>query len=133
MKFLKRLFGICETPLPSDSKSWSVQSGIVRIDLSRMKELKSPGSGVRLEGGNLDPRLLVFHGDDGQYHAVANRCTHMGRRIDTIAGSSVIQCCSVSKSTFSYDGQPVGGAAKTALKTYAVTADQDNLTIKLDD
>jgi nitrite reductase/ring-hydroxylating ferredoxin subunit len=98
-----------------------------------MKELQIPGSGVRLEGEGLDPRLLVFHGDDGQYHAVANRCTHMGRRIDTIAGGSVIQCCSVSKSTFTYDGQPVGGAAKTALKTYAITTDQDTLTITLDE
>jgi nitrite reductase/ring-hydroxylating ferredoxin subunit len=133
MKFLKRLFGICETPLPADSDAWFVRDGIVRIDLSRMKELKSPGSGVRLEGEGLDPRLLVFHGDDGQYHAVTNRCTHMGRRIDTIAGGSVIQCCSVSKSTFTYDGQPVGGAAKKALKTYAITTDQDTLTIKLDE
>jgi nitrite reductase/ring-hydroxylating ferredoxin subunit len=133
MKFLKRLFGICETPLPADSDAWFVRDGIVRIDLSRMRELKSPGSGVRLEGEGLDPRLLVFHGDDGQYHAVTNRCTHMGRRIDTIAGGSVIQCCSVSKSTFTYDGQPVGGAAKKALKTYAITTDQDTLTIKLDE
>jgi nitrite reductase/ring-hydroxylating ferredoxin subunit len=133
MKFLKRLFGICETPLPADSDAWFVRDGIVRIDLSRMKELKSPGSGVRLEGEGLDPRLLVFHGDDGQYHAVTNRCTHMGRRIDTIAGGSVIQCCSVSKSTFTYDGQPVGGAAKKALKTYAITTDQDTLTIKLEE
>jgi nitrite reductase/ring-hydroxylating ferredoxin subunit len=133
MKFLKRLFGICETPLPADSDAWFVRDGIVRIDLSRMKELKSPGSGVRLEGEGLDSRLLVFHGDDGQYHAVTNRCTHMGRRIDTIAGGSVIQCCSVSKSTFTYDGQPVGGAAKKALKTYAITTDQDTLTIKLDE
>ncbi len=69
---------------------------------------ENPGSGVRLEGKGLDPRLLVFHGDDGQYHAIDNRCTHMGRRIDTIAGSGTIQCCSVSKSTFTYDGQPVG-------------------------
>lgn len=133
MKFLKRLFGICETPLPADSEAWFVRDGIVRIDLSRMKELKNPGSGVRLEGEGLDPRLLVFHGDDGNYHAVANRCTHMGRRIDTIAGGSVIQCCSVSKSTFAYDGQPVGGAAKKALKTYAIATDQDTLTIKLDE
>lgn len=133
MKFLKRLFGICETPLPADSEAWFVGDGIVRIDLSRMKELKNPGSGVRLEGEGLDPRLLVFHGDDGNYHAVANRCTHMGRRIDTITGGSVIQCCSVSKSTFTYDGQPVGGAAKKALKTYAIATDQDTIIIKIDE
>ena len=133
MKFFKRLLGICETPMPADPDAWTVQDGIVRIDLSRMNELKNPGGGVRLEGKGLDPRLLVFHGDAGQYHAVANRCTHMGRRIDIIPGESVIQCCSVSKSTFTYGGRPVGGAAQKPIKTYAVRQDQEALTIRLDE
>ena len=131
MKFLKRIFGICETPLPSNRQSWSVQDGTVKIDLIRMPELKTPGSGVRLEGKGIDPRLLVFHGDDGQYHAIANRCTHMGRRIDNIAGSNTIECCSVSKSTFTYDGQPVGGAAKKPVKVYSVAQDGETLVISL--
>ncbi len=131
MNFFKRLFGICETPMPADPNAWTFQNGTVSIDLSRMNELKTPGSGVRLEGKGLDPRLLVFHGDDGQYHAVANRCTHMGRRIDPIAGGSVIQCCSVSKSTFTYDGRPVGGAAQKPLNTYAVSQDQETLIIHI--
>lgn len=131
MKFLKRLFGICETPLPADPGAWSVQDESVQIDLPRVPELKTPGSGVRLEGKGLDPRLLVLHGDDGQYHAIANRCTHMGRRIDTLAGSHTIQCCSISRSTFTYDGQPAGGAAKKPLKTYPVTLDEKTLTITL--
>ena len=131
MKFLKRLFGICDTPTPDDPQAWSTQNGSVLIDISRMPELKTPGSGVRLEGKALDPRLLVFHGDDGQYRAIANRCTHMGRRIDTIAGSNTIQCCSISKSTFTYDGQPIGGAAKKPIKTYPVILDGETLTITL--
>lgn len=131
MKLLKRLFGICETPLPGNADAWKEENGEVRIDLVRMPELKRAGSGVRLEGKGLDPRLLVFHGDDGQYHAIANRCTHMGRRIDTLAGGGTIQCCSVSRSTFTYDGQPVGGAAKKPLKTYPVAQDGETLTIKI--
>lgn len=131
MKLLKRLFGICETPLPGNADAWKVEYGDVRIDLARLPELKTAGSGVRLEGKGLDTRLLVFHGDDDKYYAVANRCTHMGRRIDTISGSNTIQCCSVSKSTFTYDGQPVGGAAKKPLKTYAVDQDGETLVIAL--
>jgi len=131
MKFLKRIFGICETPLPGDPQAWSVKDGSVRVDLSRTPELNTRGSGVRLEGKGLDPRLLVFHGDDGRYHAIANRCTHMGRRIDTLAGSNTIQCCSVSTSTFGYDGKPVGGAAKKPVKIYPVTLDGATLTINL--
>lgn len=131
MKFLKRIFGICETPLPADPGAWSTDGGTVCVDLARMPELSMPGSGVRLEGNGLDTRLLVFHGDDGQYHAVVNRCTHMGRRIDAIAGSSVIQCCSVSKSTYTYDGTPVGGAATKPLTTLPVAREKEILTIKL--
>lgn len=131
MKILKRLFGIPETALPVDPGAWSVQDGLVRIDLSRMPELKTPGSGVRLEGDGLKRRLLVFHGDDGQYHAVANHCTHMGRRIDPIAGTRRIECCSISKSTYTYDGQPVGGAAKKPLQAFAVMLDAATLTITL--
>jgi len=131
MKFLKRLFGICETQLPGDSQAWSVQDGSVQIALSRMPELKTPGSGVRLEGKATVTRLLVFHGDDGHYHAIENRCTHMGRRIDMIPGSHTIECCSVSKSTFAYDGQPLGGAAKTPVKTFPVTLDGETLTIEI--
>ena len=131
MKFLKRIFGICETPQPTDTGGWTYGNGQVRLDLSRMPELKNPGGGVRLEGKGLDPRLLVFLGDDGGYHAVANRCTHMGRRIDTLPGRHTIQCCSVSKSTFTYDGQPVGGAAKKPLKTYPAILQEDILTITL--
>lgn len=130
MKFFKRILGICETPPPADPAAWSLNGATVRVDLARMPELKTSGSGVRLEGKGLDPRLLVVNGDDGRYHAVANRCTHMGRRIDTIDGSR-IQCCSVSKSTFTYDGQPVGGAAKTPLTTFPVTVENEILSIKL--
>ena len=131
MKFLKRLFGICETPLPGDPAAWTVQDGSVQIVLPRTPELKTPGSGVRLEGRGLDFRLLVIHGDDGQYHAFANRCTHMGRRIDTIAGSNTIQCCSVSKSTFTYEGQPAGGAARKPVRTFPVHSEGETLTIFL--
>jgi nitrite reductase/ring-hydroxylating ferredoxin subunit len=131
MKFIKRLLGISETHLPADPGSWSCTIESVQINLSRMPELGNPGTGVRLEGKGLDPRVLLIHGDDGQYHAFANRCTHMGRRIDTIAGSNTIECCSVSKSTFSYDGQPVGGAAKKPITPFSVTVEGDRLTITL--
>jgi nitrite reductase/ring-hydroxylating ferredoxin subunit len=131
MKFLKEIFGICDTPLPADPQAWSVKNGSVRIVLSRLPELKQPGSGVRLEGKGLDPRLLVFHGDDGKYHAVANRCSHMGRRIDVLAGSNTIACCSVSRSTFTYDGRPVGGAAKQPVQTFPISLDDESLTIAL--
>jgi len=131
MKLLKRVFGICETPLPADTTAWILGVDKLTIDLAKMPELKQPGSGVRIEGRGLYPRLLVVHGDDGRYHAIANRCTHMGRRLDVMAGTHTVQCCSVGKSTFTYKGEFVGGSAKKPVKTFPVSATEDLLTITL--
>ncbi|MEE4112781.1 MAG: Rieske (2Fe-2S) protein, partial [Desulfobacteraceae bacterium] len=67
----------------------------------------------------------------GDFHAFANRCTHMGRRIDILPGTDRIECCSVSKSTFDYGGQPLGGAAKKPLRVFTVTLSDNELTIQL--
>lgn len=133
IKIFKRLFGISETALCADPQAWSVTRDRVRVDLARMPELRSAGGAVRLEGNGLKRRLLVFHGDDGRYHAVENHCTHMGRRIDPIVGGNRIECCSVSRSTYGYDGQPLGGAAKKPLRALPVRLDGATLTIGVTD
>ena len=66
---------------------------------------------MRLEGKGLDPRLLVVHGDDGHYHAIANRCTHMGRRIDTIAGSNTLQPSTCFNGTLVAENRGFAGCA----------------------
>jgi nitrite reductase/ring-hydroxylating ferredoxin subunit len=129
MKFLKRLLGICETPLPADSTCWDYAGQTIRLHLDRAPELARPGGAVRLEGNGLPKRVLVVHGEGGGYHALGNRCTHMGRRIDPLPGSDRIECCSVSKSTFSYAGEPVGGAARKALEVFPVMAEGNELRI----
>ena len=45
--------------------------------------------------GTITARTLVVHGDDGTFHAFANRCRHMGRRLDPVPGTETVQCCSV--------------------------------------
>ena len=55
----------------------------------------------------------------------------MGRRIDILPGTDRIECCSVSKSTFDYDGRPVGGAAKKPLQVFDITVSDAELTINL--
>lgn len=131
MKFLKRIFGISETQPPSDDACWEYADQEIRLDLNRVRELDRPGSAVRLEGKGLPVRTLVVHGRDGTFHALANRCTHMGRRIDLLAGTDRLECCSVSKSTFTYNGEPVGGAARKHLRAFSVTASGKTLTISL--
>ena len=131
MKWLKRIFGISETPPPGNDASWEFANQAIKIDLNQMPEIAHPGSAVRLEGKGLPVRTLVVHGKDGDFHAFANRCTHMGRRIDILPGTDRIECCSVSKSTFDYGGQPLGGAAKKPLQVFTVALSDKELTIQL--
>lgn len=131
MKLLKRILGICETGQPSDEGAWTYADRQIRIRLDRMPELAHPGGAVRLEGGGLPRKILVVHGTDGRFHALANRCTHMGRRLDPLPGTDRIECCSVSRSTFSYTGEPVSGAAKDPVETFPTLTEGDGLTITL--
>jgi nitrite reductase/ring-hydroxylating ferredoxin subunit len=76
--------------------------------------------------------VLVVHGEDGQYHAFPNRCTHSGhRRIDPVPGEDKIRCCSVGKSTFEYSGQTVSGSAKEPLEPLTLEADGSKLIISV--
>ena len=86
---------------------------------------------LRAEGKNLRERVLVVKGDDGQYYALRNRCTHAGRRLDPIPGSQQVQCCSIGRSTYDCDGNRLSGSAKEALLTYAVTTQDGTLLIYL--
>lgn len=131
MKFLKRILGICDTRPPACADAWSLAGRTVTLDLARLPELAPAGGAVRLEGRGLPHRLLLVHGSDGGFYAFVNRCSHMGRRLDPLPGQDRLQCCSVSKSTFAYAGDPLAGAARTALKTFAVTLAGNELTIVL--
>jgi nitrite reductase/ring-hydroxylating ferredoxin subunit len=129
MGLLKRIFGICETKPPADAGCWQVTDGQVEVRLSRAPELSAPGGAVRLEGKGLSKRLLVMRVRDGRYLAFHNKCTHFGRRIDTLPGTDQMRCCSVSKSTFDETGRVVSGPAKGPLTAFPVTGEGDTLRI----
>lgn len=131
--FFQRLLGIPATALPRDPGCWSLVEGRLRIDLSRAGELAEPGGALRVEGPGLPCRVLVLHGDDGEFHAFRNRCRHIGgRRLDPVPGTSTVQCCSVSKSTFDYSGRCVHGPAKKAVERFPVDRDGDSLVVTLE-
>ena len=101
------------------------------LDLDRAPELAEPGGAIRLEGGDLEHRILVIHGDDGNYHAFKNRCMHMGRRLDPVPGTNTVQCCSVNKATYDYRGAIVFGPAKGPIEVLTVTVDERKLLIEV--
>ena len=131
MGFFKRIFGICETRPPLDAGCWTYGNGKVEVDLGRAPELGRREGAIRLEGGGLPERILVFQGNDGEFHALVNKCMHMGRRIDPLAGSSNVRCCSVSKSTYDYTGKVISGPAKGPLTSLPVKSENGRLVIGL--
>lgn len=131
MSLWTRLLGICRTRPPADSAGWIYVGGKVEIDLGRTPELKERAGAVRLEGNGLPTRVLVFRGDDGRFHAIENRCTHAGRRIDPLPGQSAVQCCSVGRTTYDYQGHRLSGSGRKPLPDYPVTEQDGRLTITL--
>ena len=131
MSFFKKLFGISVTK-PAQEGSWKLNDGTIEIDLDRAPELSSPNGALRLEGEGLDPRMLVIHGVDGQYHAYKNNCACSGWRIDPVPGEEKVQCCTLASSTYDYTGKRVSGPAKDDLQVFPVEAEGKKLTIKLD-
>jgi nitrite reductase/ring-hydroxylating ferredoxin subunit len=130
--FFQRLLGIPATAKPEIDSCWNYDNGKLTISLSKVPELKTPGGAARFEGKNLPVRVLVVYGEDGEYRAFQNRCTHMGhRRLDPVPGTSTVQCCSVNKSTYDSDGNKIFGPAPRPVTRYRVERDQETLIVSV--
>ena len=127
----QRIFGKCVTQEPTDPGCWTYSDGKVEIDLARAEELSDTGGAIRIESEKLPERLLVIHGDDGNYHAFQNRCTHGKRRLDPVPSAATVQCCSIGKSTFDYSGKLLVGSAKSDMTTYPVEIKDGRLVVSL--
>lgn len=131
MGFFKRLFGICSTQPPADPGCWAVVDGRAVVDLGRAPELKDPGGAVRLEGGELARRVLLLRGEDGKLHAFVNKCSHGGRRLDPLPGAGKVECCSVGKSVFDYEGKLQSGSAKKDILSLEVAEEESKAVVSL--
>jgi nitrite reductase/ring-hydroxylating ferredoxin subunit len=128
----QRIFGISATGKPQDESGWHYESGQLTISLDRIPELTRSGTAVRFEGKSLPVRVLVVFGENEQYQAFHNRCTHIGhRRLDYVPGTETVQCCSVSKSTYTFDGDKVHGPAPEPILTYPVEIAERELRIRI--
>lgn len=129
--FFQRIMGKCVTSLPGDAACWRYAEGVLTLDLERAPELARPASALRLEGETLPKRVLVVHGDDGTFHAFCNQCTHGGRRLDPVPETGTVQCCSVGKSTYGYDGKIIAGSAKKDIRVFPLRKEDGKLFIEL--
>ncbi len=130
--FFQRLLGISATTKPKIDDCWHYADGKLTIDLDKALELKAPGDAIRLEGKNLPERVLVVCGEDGEYRAFHNRCTHLGhRRLDPVPGTDTVQCCSISKSTYDSGGKKIFGPTPHPVKRFPVEKNQTKLIVMI--
>lgn len=129
--FWQRLLGKPATPLPQNPDCWSHADNRITVDLSRAPELSAPGGALRIESESLPQRVLLIHGDDGNFHAFHNCCTHGKRRLDPVPGAETVQCCSIGKSTFTYDGKLQRGSAKEDIPIYPITVGDGKVVVEL--
>ena len=64
--FFQRIFGMSETKKPAMA-CWNYEDGKLVINLHEASELRTSGGAMRLEGKNLQVRVLVVCGEDGEY------------------------------------------------------------------
>ena len=126
----QRLLGRPATSLPENNDFWSFSGGKIILDLNQVPALAQQGGAIRLEG-DFPGKVLVVHGEDGQYHAFENKCTHMGRCVDPVPGTKTVQCCSIGTSTYNLDGSVISGPAPEVLKTYPLAAANGKLVIEI--
>lgn len=131
MGVFQRIFGISVTSKPGDEGCFTVRDGTVQVDLARATELSTPGAALRLESTELPERLMVLHGLDGTYRAYTNRCACSGWRVDPVPGEHKVRCCTMARSTYSYEGEKLSGPAKGDLITHPVQVAGGTLTITL--
>ena len=127
----QRLLGICATKKPSDEGCWTFDNGKIVVDLARAPELSGVNGAIRLEAKTLPEHVLIIQGDDGEYHAFRNRCTHGKRRLDPMPGMVQVQCCSIGKSIYDYNGKIISGSAKDDIQAYPVIVDNGKIVITL--
>lgn len=129
INFIKALLGKCESkPLGEDL--WERQDGVIKVKLNRVQQLPK-GKGTYLTGKGLERPILIVRTKDGRYMAFTNRCSHVGRKLDPVPGEAKLRCCSLSHSTFGYDGKVLSGPAKHPITRHDVEAKKEELIIRL--
>jgi Rieske Fe-S protein len=127
--FFDKIQGRSFTNLPQIADAWVYSAGALILDLSKLPELTELGGAVRLEGDALADSILIVYGEDENYYAFKNACTHGGRMIDPVAGTMTLTCCSVSASTFDYQGNVLGGPAPEPLTSYPLAIEDNKITV----
>jgi len=127
----QRLFCITISPSPADPGCWAVEGDCLTVDLARAPELAPVGGAMRIEDARLPDRVLVVHGEDGQYRGFRNRCACGGFRIDPVPGQEKIRCCTPMQSTYDYAGNPLSKTVNRQLDLLPASVDGTKLALDI--
>jgi nitrite reductase/ring-hydroxylating ferredoxin subunit len=129
--FWDRLTGTPITQLPQIEGAWTYDADTLTLDLAKLPEIGDMGGAIRIESEVLTDPIVVVFGEDGNYYAFKNACTHAERMIDPVEGTMTLECCSVSSSTFDYQGNVLSGPAEGPLTSYPLVVEENQLVISL--
>ncbi len=132
LNFFKRIIGSPATKPPRDTGCWHVEGNKLIVELKRAPELNEIGGAIRLESDELSTRVLLFRGDDNQLHAFCNKCTHAGRRLDPVPGAGTVQCCSVGRTTWDYEGNTLRNEENAHATVFPLVENDGFVTITLE-
>jgi Rieske Fe-S protein len=133
-KYSDLVRGATQTNRPQIEGAWTYSEGILKLDLTKLPEIATMGGAVRIEGDVLPNPILILLGEDGNYYAFKNVCTHLGRMIDPESGKTILKCSSVickDKSTYDYQGRVRSGYAQGPLTSYRLSVVENQLMITL--
>lgn len=130
VNFFKAIFGICATQ-PLAPELWTIENNRIHVKPGQIPEMGTKRGAVYMQGKGLQKPVLLVRGDNDEYLAFANSCTHGGRKLDPVAGEPILRCCSIGHSTFDYHGKRLSGSAVNDLTIYQVEQQEDSLIITL--
>ena len=109
----------------------SGRSAFLYMSAKRSVISKGGWGAIQLEDGDIAVKVLIFQDGEGNYRAFRNHCEHAGRKLDPVPGTETVQCCSIGKSAYDYDGKVLSGSSEKPITQYTVKVENGKLEIQL--
>ena len=103
--------------------AYVVENNKVRIDLSKVAELRRIGGSVKIIDTKLPQSIIVARSGDTDFVAVSLQCPHRGVEVEYRHAEKQFRCASLGHSTFGLDGTRKKGFANTSLRKFEAQID----------
>jgi hypothetical protein len=104
---------------------------ILKVDLTKVPQLKKPGGAVKFIDSRTRYRLIIARVTETQFAAGYLNCPYRQTELEYDPKRKVFACPSVGKSVFKLNGEKLSGAANRTLPVYQTSVEGNTLTILL--